>query len=253
MIKNLFSKLTGSNSTEEVFKVLLSWRLYLAGAIVGALLGFVLYSVFPPDYRAKATVVVDHNTEEAWVYFPDRQLFHYLERETQKLEAVAWSDNTLQLTAQKLENITVEMLREGLLVLSYPEDGPWHFYGLHRDPETAQEIARAWAESFASQAWEGIEISPQLEAARNELEDLLAADPETPWEQIGPLWDKIDQLHEQTKGISSYIELSLSETENPTVSRVASSSLYLLGGSIIGVLVFLFAGLFFIMPEDKND
>ncbi len=253
MIKKTFSKLTTLDSTEQVFKILFSWRLYLVGAILGAALGYVFYSIFPPVYRAQATVVIDQNTEEAWVYFPDRQLFHYLQRETQKLEEVAWANETLQLTAEKLEGITIEDLQEGLLILSYPEDGPWHFYGLHPDAEIAQDIASAWAQSFATQAWKGIEISPELEAARSELENILASDPDTPWEQIVPFWDEIDRLHEETLGISSYIELSLSEVENPIVSRSASLSLYLLGGSFILVFLFLITGLFFLTPEVKND
>lgn len=253
MIKKSFSHLFRTDTVDQTIRILFSWRLYIVGAFFGALVGWAFYSFSPPDYRAQATVIIDHNIEEAWIYFPDRELFHFLERETQKLEAVAWADETLTLITQQLEGFTIEELRDGLLVLSYPGDGPWHFYGVHSDPQIAQALAAVWAEAFAIQAWNGIQIAPELEAARNELEDLLAANPEMSWGQVGPFWSKIDALHEKSMGISSYIEISLSEVKDLPVSRSVSSSFYLLGGSILGVFTILFAGLFFMTPEVKND
>src|SRR3990170_8372073 len=78
-----------------------AWRLWLLGALIGALLAWGLFQVAPPAYRARATVVVDNNLEEAWVYFPDRQLFQFLQRETERLEELAWSDDVMQAVAAK--------------------------------------------------------------------------------------------------------------------------------------------------------
>ena len=176
---------------------------------------------------------------------------HFLERDTQELEAVAWADATLELVSQEL-NFSIAQLRENHLVLSYPEDGPWHFYGVHPDSKTAQSLASAWAVAFTAEARAGIEISPELEAARDELENILAEDPNAPLEQINPLLDKIDALHEQTKGISSYFEILSSEIIETPVSR-PGASLYLLGGSILGVLILLLTVFFSISTDSKND
>ncbi len=235
-MNNINSYLTRIDPTENIFKVLSSWRLYIIGAFLGSLFGFAVYTISPPDYRAQATIIVDHNAEEAWVFFPDRQIFHFFERETQKLEAVAWADDTLDLTTQELGEFSLSDLRDEYLVLSYPEDGPWHFYGVHPDPVVAQSLASAWAEAFVTQAKNGIEISTKLEAARDELENILAEDPNASLNLINPLLDEIDALHEETKGISSYFEIAISEIEELPVSR-PGISLYLLGGSIIGVFV----------------
>ncbi len=55
-----------------------------------------LYLLMPPPYRARATVNVDFNLEQAWPQETDRQQFYYLERETRKLEEIAWSDAVMQ-------------------------------------------------------------------------------------------------------------------------------------------------------------
>ena len=54
----------------------------------------------PPPYHAQATVLVDFNLEQAWPKETDRQQFYYLERETRKLEEVAWSDLVMGLIVE---------------------------------------------------------------------------------------------------------------------------------------------------------
>src|SRR3989304_4393269 len=66
---------------DPIAQLLPAWRLWLLGALLGALVGWALFQIAPPAFRAQATVVVDNNLEEAWVYFPDRQLFQFLPRE----------------------------------------------------------------------------------------------------------------------------------------------------------------------------
>ena len=46
-------------------------------------------------------MVVDHNLEEVWE-FRSAQQFYFLGRETRKLEALAWSDETMQLVADQV-------------------------------------------------------------------------------------------------------------------------------------------------------
>lgn len=251
MVKKFFQQLVSEESTDKMIRVLFSWRLIFLGAFIGVLLGLLVYRIFPPDFRAQATVNVDQNLEEAWVYFPDRQLFHFLERETLKLEEIAWSDETLNKVVAEVSGFSLTDLRSGVLYLSYPEDGPWHFQALHPQAEVAQALASTWAKAFSETAWAAVEISPALEQARDELENLLAADPDTPWEEISPYWTLIDDLHQQAKGVSPYLEVTLSQAESVPVSRL-SNAYYMLGGSVLGVLSLMFIGLFVQKPEASN-
>jgi len=108
------------DSHDSLVRVLQSWRLWILGAIIGTLVATLVYTVAPPPYRARATVVVDQNLEGAWEY-GSRQLFYFLGREARKLEEVAWSDETLQLVADEVEGVTVQERREGILLLSQAE------------------------------------------------------------------------------------------------------------------------------------
>src|SRR3990170_314677 len=119
---------TKSTRPDDPFlEALIAWWLWLLGAFVGALLAWLLFQIAPPAFRARATVVVDNNLEEAWVYFPDRQLFQFLARETEHLEELAWSDGVMQAVSAQVVGIPIQDLRGGILGLSQPADGGWHF------------------------------------------------------------------------------------------------------------------------------
>lgn len=148
----------------DLLRLLMAWRVWIAGAIVGAVVAALVYFVVPPQYRAQATVLVDQNVEQV---LPkegsDLQILTYLQRETDKLVELAWSDQVLsQLSTET--GIPGASLREGRLYLSQPSDGGWHFLANAPDPETASAIASAWAISFieAVQA-KPAGISPLLE------------------------------------------------------------------------------------------
>jgi len=79
-------------SLDDLIRLLKAWRFWVLGALTGALLGAATFYIAPPPYRARATVNVDFNLEEAWPDETDRQQFYYLEREARKLEEIAWSD-----------------------------------------------------------------------------------------------------------------------------------------------------------------
>ena len=136
-----------SPSVEDLIRLLRAWRFWVFGAVVGALIGAAFYYVIPPPYRAKATVNVDFNLEQAWPQETDRQQFYYLEREARKLEELAWSDEIMsQLSSQFA--IPVEALRAEKLLLSQPSEAGWHFYADDNDAQVAEELASAWAEAF---------------------------------------------------------------------------------------------------------
>ena len=132
---------------EDLIRILKAWRFWLLGAIAGALLGAAVYYVIPPPYRAKATVNVDFNLEQAWPQDTDRQQFYYLERESRKLEELAWSDEIISRLSSQFA-MTNEDLRGHVLQLSQPAEAGWHFYADDSDAQTAEEIASAWANAF---------------------------------------------------------------------------------------------------------
>ena len=62
-----------------------------------------------------------------------------------------------------------------------------------------------------------------------------------------------EQLHpylEESEGISPYVEVTLSQTENLHVERTAPLSVYILAGSMIGACLFALAALFMLRAEE---
>lgn len=143
--------LFSSPSMDDILRLLKAWRFWSVGALVGALLGAVVYYVAPPPYRAHATVLVDFNLEQAWPQETDRQQFYYLEREARKLVEIAWSDAVLGTIVTTDGNITMQELRNGKLSLSQPAEGGWHFYADDENPERAAHLASAWSQTFIEQ------------------------------------------------------------------------------------------------------
>jgi hypothetical protein len=115
-----------SPSGEDLADLLRAWRLWILAAASGALLAALVYWISPPPYRARATVMVDFNLEQAWPNETDRQQFYYLERETRKLEEIAWADSVLSEVARADGLASVSSLRDELLRLGQP-GGRWHF------------------------------------------------------------------------------------------------------------------------------
>lgn len=143
--------LFSSPSIDDLIRLLKAWRFWSVGALIGALLGAGAYYIAPPPYRAHATVLVDFNLEKAWPEETDRQQFYYLERETRKLEEIAWSDMVMGLVVETVGDITTEELRNGTLSLSQPAEGGWNFYADDKDPERAATLASAWSQVFVEQ------------------------------------------------------------------------------------------------------
>jgi capsular polysaccharide biosynthesis protein len=136
---------------DDLIRLLRAWRFWSIGALIGALLGAGLYYIAPPPYRAHAIVLVDFNLEKAWPEETDRQQFYYLERETRKLEEIAWSDMVMGMVVEAVGDVTTEELRNGTLSLSQPAEGGWNFYADDKEPERAAELASTWSQVFVEQ------------------------------------------------------------------------------------------------------
>lgn len=147
--KSKMNYLLASPSLDDLIRLLKAWRFWMLGAILGALLGVAVYFAAPPPYRARATVNVDFNLEQAWPRETDRQQFYYLERESRKLEEIAWSDDLMNQLSSEL-GLSVEELREERLQLSQPAEAGWHFYADDSDSQTADALASAWAQAFVA-------------------------------------------------------------------------------------------------------
>lgn len=191
-------------SLDDFICLLKAWRFWVLGILSGALLGTAIFYIAPPPYRARATVNVDFNLEEAWPEEIDRRQFYYLERETRKLEEIAWSDHVLQVVADT-SSLDVYTLRDKVLSLSQPAEAGWHFYADDSDPARAEALASAWALAFTEQAQ--AEMAAQV-------------------------------------GLNSYVRVDAVQVNDLPVYRSVSRSTYLLSGSIgflaLSVLLVLF-------------
>ena len=141
-----------SPSFDDLIRLLKAWRFWSVGALIGGLIGAAVYFVAPPPYRAHAVVLVDFNLEEAWPQETDRQQFYYLERETRKLEEIAFSGGVLEGILRADSNVTVQELVDGKLRLSQPAEGGWNFYVDDNDPARAATFANGWVNEFVNQA-----------------------------------------------------------------------------------------------------
>lgn len=158
-------KLLSPPTLEDLILLLRAWRLWVFGALVGALIGAAFFYLFPPPYRAKATVNVDFNLEQAWPQDTDRQQFYYLEREARKLEEIAWSDDVMSQVSSEF-GISVADLRGEKLQLSQPAEAGWHFYADDQDPEVAAALASAWAAAFTARSQAEVEAGNVNEFVR---------------------------------------------------------------------------------------
>jgi hypothetical protein len=233
-----------NDNQDNIMDLLNDWRRWLLGALLGGIAAWLIYFVAAPDYRSVATVVVDQNVEEAWTYFPDRQLFQFVRRETARLVELAWSDAVLAQVESELPRISQFGLRNGILQLSQPSDGGWHFIALHADEEISAKAVNSWAEAFVQAVQNAIVANPELQSARMELDALILNNPDQEDIELLAITKQITELAESTKGVSPYVELYVSDFADGPAGRSVSQASYLLVGSLIGAIL---AAIFFLL------
>ncbi len=210
-------------SFNDLLRLLRAWRFWLLGVLLGGLLGAAIYIVAPPAYRARATVVISFNLEKAWPVDSDKELFYYLERESRKVEEVAWADATLQPVADET-GFSLAQLRSGNLELSQPKDGAWHFYASDPQAAVAVKLASAWAGAFHAQIRQGIETALALEAARQ----ALTVNPQDP-----KLLAAISELETKSLGITPELQISFSQAKDLPVERKSGLGVYVFAGAAL--------------------
>ena len=224
-------------SSDDLTRLLKAWRFWLLAALLGGLLGALVYFIAPPPYRIRATVQVDFNIEEAYTPTQDKQAFYYVEREVRKLMDLAYSDAVMQAVVDQVGGVTVNELREGKLLLSQPGEAGWHFFAEDRDSQKAAALASAWAEAFTNKVKEAAAASMTLQSYHAQIEAGCGS-------ECADLESRIAELESRAQGISPYVEVSLLQSGNLATKRSLSLSTYILVGAIalmtVGALILLF-------------
>lgn len=206
--------LFSSPSLDDVIRLLRAWRFWVLSALIGAAIGAAAYYVNPPPYRARATVNVDFNLEEAFPTDTDRQYFYYLERETRKMIEIAWSDEVLGealiFSAEELR-FSIRQLRDEKLRLAQPMEAGWHFYAEDENPEVASSLAALWANAFVEKTQAEIEAG----------------------------------------NINRFVRLEVVQSDNLPIERSVPLSSFLLAGSSVFLLLSAFFVLF-TKPKNRN-
>ena len=235
MKKRIFSAPTSDNFADA----LSAWRLLLVAALIGGLIGAAIYQLWTPPFRAMSKVIVDQNLEQALPAAPDREVFYFLERETQKLEELAWSDAVLEQVTQQVEGVKISDLRGGLLQLSQPGDGGWRFYGVNSSPEKAKQLAKSWANIFTEEVQKAVNSANELIAVKNELTELtenLSAETElkrTSLEARGKI------LEAESFGLHPEIQVSQSQKKEIVAELTIQIGAYIFTGAISALFITL--------------
>jgi hypothetical protein len=224
-------------SSDDLTRLLKAWRFWLLAALLGGLLGAVIFFAIPPAYRARAVVQIDFNIEEAYKPTQDKQAFYYVEREVRKLEDLAYSDAVLQTVADKVGGVTAEELREKKLLLSQPGEAGWHFFAEDRNPQKASALASAWATAFNDKIKEAASASMALQSYHAQIEAGCGTD-------CAAMEARVTELEATAQGISPYLESSLLQADHLTARRKINISTYVLVGALVSMLLSALAILF---------
>lgn len=230
-LRSKLAWLLGPEQNDPLVRLLAAWRLWLLLAAFGAFAGALVYTIFPPQYRARATVVVDFNLEDMLPGYEPRKTFHFLDRETRKVEEIALGDETLSEVASQFSGISLADLRTNKLLLSQPSDGGWHLWAQDPDPELAQQIAVAWAEVFIRNVQQAVELSGEVEEARHALAQAVYFTEDHDLELIEKLTQELSHKSELAHGVTPFVGIHLTQAAELPTEPSIPLGIYLLVGS----------------------
>ncbi len=239
-------KLLDPPNSSNVSAILQAWKLLLIAFMAGGLLGLACYGLFPPKYRAAAIVVINPNLEKVFPDSPDKEIFYFLERETNRLEELAFSDVVLERVLYELDGVSLQHLRKNLLQLSQPSDGGWRLYGIANEPEQARKLANLWADSFTKEVHKGVQNALELKTAQAQLAALTAEGSSADNSKIVKLTGKINLLQKTSYGLHAEAEVFRSQEKGLIVERVSSIGIYALAGAMAGLVGMILFGALFI-------
>lgn len=225
-------------SSDDLTRLLRAWRFWLLAALIGGILGAAFYFIAPPAYRARASVQVDFNIEEAYTPTQDKQAFYYLEREVRKLQDVAFSDVVLQAIVDEVGDTSIAELRDEKLLLSQPGEAGWHFFAEDSDPKRAEALASAWTSAFIAEIKDAASASMTLQSFHAEIEKGCGGDCST-------IESKIADLESRARGISPYVEVGSLQTKQLPTARKTNVSTYIIVGALVAWTVGALGILFF--------
>ena len=259
-MKKFFENLSWQKGESAFVRVLLSWRLWILGAILGAILGVALSFVLPKRYETFATVIVDHNREQAWVNNFDKSIAYYYDIENRKLEAVALGDDVLTQVVEEVPTVSVVELRDDMLRIVKQYDGIWELHVVSDDAQVSQDVAKAWAVAFTNEVMGSLAFEKELEELRAEfmvIQDREVCEIETNQIDTPENWEILDENTEffkemvrNAKGISPFVEMNPVSVDNLVVDETPSMVVVDLVGILLGVLLMLGLGLFFLNDEN---
>ena len=211
----------------------------MIASLIGGLLGAAFYQLWSPPYRAMARVVVDQNLEQALPAAPDREVFYFLERETQKLKELALSDEVMGQVAEEVKNVSMAQLRGKLLQLSQPGDGGWRLYGIAKTPERARQLARTWANVFTEKVEQAVAAARELAVVQKELAGLQSdLTPETE-AQRATLEARMKELEAASFAIHPEVQVYQSQKKEIAVDRTVNIGVYIFTGAISALFLML--------------
>lgn len=249
MNKPMFSR----PSTESVASALSAWRILLLAALIGGLIGAACYQLWLPPYRAMSKVVVDQNLEQVLPESPDREVFYFLERETQKLEELTWSDAVLAQVAAEIKGVNVSDLRNGFLQLSQPGDGGWKFYGISQSPEQARQLSKFWAKAFNANVQQAVLSSNELVAVKNELSGLENNLSPESQQKRESLEARAIELEASSFGLHPEIQVYQSQKNDLVVERITPMGSYIFTGAVSTVFIMLVVLVMSIKTNGQDD
>lgn len=260
-MKKFFEKLSNGKGETAFVRVLLSWRLWLVGALLGGLLGVLLSFVLPKQYETFATVVIDHNREQAWVTAFDKELFYFYDVENRKLEAYALGDTVLNAVVEDVPEVSVLELREDMIQLVKQYDGIWEMHVKSNDPDLSRAIAKSWAQAFTNEVMSSLDFQMELEELRadflmvrtNTVCDIKEQNNNMTNDQR-KLLDENEEYFKKivrdAKGLSPFVEVVATSVDDLVVVETPVNSSILFAGVITGMLMMLGLGLIFLHEEE---